>query len=109
MVDAPAWLRPVGRIDAANAPELDAELQALSSQGAEAIWIDLSQVSYLSSSGLRVLLLAHRRQQARGGRLVVCNSAPKVARVLRMAGLDRILDLCDTADEPPPLAPLKQA
>ncbi len=108
-MNAPVWVRPTGRIDASNAPDLDIELQALSAQGVDAIWIDLSAVSYLSSSGLRVLLLAHRRQQAHGGRLAVCNPVPKVARVLRMAGLDRILDLCDTADQPPLVTPLMQA
>lgn len=110
MADAPAWVRPVGRIDASNAVDLDAALQALSSQGVNTIWLDLSSVTYLSSSGMRVLLLAHRRQQARGGRLLVCHASPRVARVLCMAGLDRILDLCDSAQEAPALAsPLQLA
>jgi anti-sigma B factor antagonist len=88
-----ATVAVTGRVDALNAPELDTQLAALAERGHRQITLDLANATYLSSSGLRVLLLAHRRQQALGGRLTVIHVPARVMRVLRLAGFDRILDL----------------
>lgn len=79
-----------GRVDAAFAPLLDEQLRALHSAGAVSIALDLADVTYLSSSGLRVLLLAQRRQAAAGGRLSLRNVPERVLQVLRVAGFDRV-------------------
>lgn len=94
-----------GRIDALNAAPLDVQLNALAAQGQSHITIDLRQVSYLSSSGLRVLLLAHRRQQAMGGSLGVLGVPDRVMRVLRLAGFDRILNFQSDAPHHPTESP----
>ena len=83
-----------GRIDALTAPDLDARLIAAGRDHPSAMIVDLADVTYISSSGLRVLLLAHRRQQEAGGRLVLCNTPPRVMRVLHLTGFDLILAFC---------------
>lgn len=88
-----------GRIDALRAPQLDAELLSLFESGLRHVVLDLGQVSYMSSSGLRVLLLAQRRQQRVDGSLVLLNPPPRVYRVLQMAGLDRVFIVRITASE----------
>jgi anti-anti-sigma factor len=82
-----------GRIDAASAPLLDEQLRALHGGGAISIALDLADVTYLSSSGLRVLLLAQRRQAAAGGRLSLRNTPERVLLVLRVAGFDRVFTI----------------
>jgi anti-anti-sigma factor len=87
-------MTPEGRLDALTAPDLDARLRALPDGARRIIAIDLSKVTYVSSSGLRVLLIAHRRQQQGGGRLLVRHPAPKVWQVIQLCGFDQILDVC---------------
>ncbi len=94
-------IAPRGRIDALAAPALDAALIAASRAG-QTLVVDLAAVTYVSSSGLRVLLLAHRRQAAGGGRLLISRVAPQIMRVLAMAGFDRILSVCADAQEAAP-------
>jgi anti-sigma B factor antagonist len=99
---ATLWI--TGRVDASNASELDQALRALESEVDGAITIDLSAATYISSSGLRYLLLAHRRQLAKGdigAGSVVClrHVPPRILRVLQIAGLDRILSVIPASCE----------
>jgi anti-sigma B factor antagonist len=91
---APYVLMATGRLDALTSPHLDAELLGLSAAGESTIIVDLSAVTYISSSGLRVLLLAHRRQEKAGGRLLLCHPTPRVQSTLHLCGLDRVLSFC---------------
>jgi len=83
-----------GRLDASTAPELDRQLVELPDGASKTVTIDLSDVTYVASSGLRTLLLAHRRQQTGGGRLVVRHPQPRVWAVMQLCGFDQILDVC---------------
>jgi anti-sigma B factor antagonist/stage II sporulation protein AA (anti-sigma F factor antagonist) len=81
-----------GRIDALNAPGLDEQLEEAGRQHATIV-LDMAAVTYVSSSGLRVMLLAHRRQRQANGQLVLCNVPPRIMQILQLAGFDRILTI----------------
>ena len=85
-----------GRYDAQRSAELDEHLRALYEAGASTIVLDLARVTYVSSSSLRVLLLAHRRAVAAGGSIVLANTPSRVLSLLRMAGLDRVFGISST-------------
>ena len=53
--------------------------------------LDLSGVTFMDSSGIAVLLRAYRRLGALGGEVRVHNVPPQAARVLRAAGLDKLI------------------
>ena len=55
-----------GRLDTMTAPELEAELNQ-SMDSAESLVLDFSNLDYISSAGLRVLLSAHKVMSAKGG------------------------------------------
>src|SRR5262245_59492523 len=55
------------------------------------VWIDLSDVDFIDSSGLTTLVLAHRRMDTSVRRLAVICPAGPVRRVLEIAGIDRVL------------------
>lgn len=76
-----------GRMDSGTAPDLDRELKARIESGAANVVLDLSAVEYISSAGVRTLIVAARTCKAKNGRLVICglNSYPE--EVLRLAGL----------------------
>ena len=79
-----------GRVDTVTAPELAADLNF---GDAQSVVIDLKDVPYMSSAGLRLLLTAHKTMLAKGGDLQVANVQPSVREVLDITGFSDILNL----------------
>jgi anti-sigma B factor antagonist len=83
-----------GEIDMATAPMLARELSAAIETGVEAVVLDLTEVTFFDSSGLRVAIVAHRDLGDKGRRLaVVCDPEGHVRRTFALAGLADVLDL----------------
>ena len=79
-----------GRVDTVTAPELEAGLKF---GDAKNVVIDLKDVPYMSSAGLRLLLTAHKTMLANGGELQIANVQPSVREVLDITGFSDILNL----------------
>ena len=79
-----------GRIDTVTAPEVEA---ALKFGDATCVVIDLANVPYMSSAGLRLLLAAHKTMAGKGGELHIANVQPDVREVLDITGFSDILNL----------------
>lgn len=79
-----------GRLDTVTAPQFDQALQA-HTDGPTRLLIDLAQVQYVSSAGLRVFLMAAKKLQKTGGSLVICAMSPAVREVFDIAGFSRML------------------
>jgi len=88
-----------GRLDAAAASQLETDLEALLGEGKSKIVVDLSGVSYISSTGLRVLLVAIKRAREDGGDLKLCYLSPRVYDIFRMAGFTNIFPIHGTEEE----------
>jgi anti-sigma B factor antagonist len=97
--DEPAVLTPSGRLDASAAPRLRQDITNLLEQGTSRIVVNLADVSYLSSSILRVLLTAHKLTRHAGGALALCCLHPYVLRAFRLVGFDQVLAIYDTEEE----------
>lgn len=93
-----ALVTPKGRIDATTSAQLERMLHGPIEAAQRFVLVDLAQVTYMSSSGLRVLLVAAKELHQRDGSLVLCCLQPSVSRVLRMTGLSEILPLYQTRD-----------
>ncbi len=91
-------IQPRGRLDANGNQYLESELEALNADKHTRIAVDFQQVNYISSSGLRTLLLAVRRAKRQGGDIKLFNLTPSVKKIFRMAGFDMILDIHDTEE-----------
>jgi anti-sigma B factor antagonist len=88
-----------GEVDACTAPELEGTLLALVEKPHNRIVADLSGVSFLSSSGLRVLFRAHSLEEKRGGTLTLCAVRPSVSKVLELSGFDKLFRIAPGRDE----------
>jgi len=75
-----------GELDVATAPRVDAALAALRDDERE-LRVDLSDLAFLDSTGLRTLLRASRVAQERGGRLAMVPGPSAVQRVFELTGL----------------------
>lgn len=90
---------PSDRLDTVTASALESFLQAELQAGHTRLILDLSEVTYLSSSGLRAMLRARRLAQAAGGDLVLANMGPRVREIFEMIGFTDLFRVFDrTAD-----------
>ncbi len=93
---------PAGRIDHRSAAELEAALQPLLSQAGErkgALVLDFSGVEYISSVGLRVLMIAAKQMRAADARLSVAALQSVVAEIFTISRFDKVLVVCATLDD----------
>ena len=84
-----------GELDIATAPQLEQALEPLLAQGNGDLHLDMRGVTFLDSSGLRVVLVASRTATTAGRRLVVDPGEGQVLRVIRLARVEDRLDLGD--------------
>jgi len=83
----------IGRIDASTAPQLEREVvSALSSSYARCV-LDLTEVEYMSSAGLRVLMLGAKTAGGVKGVFAICSIQESVRNVLAMVGFLPLLDI----------------
>jgi anti-anti-sigma factor len=67
--------------------------------GAQRLAVDLSQLDYVSSSGLRVFLLAAKQLQGTQGKIVLCALKDHVRQVFDLAGFSSVLSIYGSRDE----------
>ena len=80
-----------GRIDSKTAPEFEKELKDCF-ESFDSMVIDLAQVNYVSSAGLRILLTAHKAMSAKEG-LKVRNVCKEVMAIFNVTGFSGVLDI----------------
>lgn len=90
-------LAPAGRIDTTTVATLEARLGPLLASPRPRIVIDFSRVDYISSAGLRILLVAARRVQG-GGALALCGMGDAVRQVFQLAGFVPLFTITDTRE-----------
>jgi anti-sigma B factor antagonist len=81
-----------GEIDLFAAPELRDRFLATVTAGHRLVIIDLSDVTFMDSSGLAVLVTAYKRLLTAGGRLRVSGAGSATRSALAISGLDRIIE-----------------
>lgn len=87
-----------GEVDIATADTLDAELSAVLAGGARHLIVDLSEVGFLDSTGLGVLVKALKRAREAEGGLAVVVTAERISKVFRITGLDAVMPLHPDVD-----------
>jgi anti-anti-sigma factor len=90
---------PKGRLDSLAAPQLEETLQELVKQGRHWIVVDMGQISYISSRGLKVLVSAWRQARDAGGSLVLCGLSERLQEVFETVGFTQILHIFGTYEE----------
>ncbi len=98
----PSGLRYIalsGRIDASAAPTVQRTVHHAMKSGGRWIVVDMAQVTFLSSSGLRALLMLNREMQKSRGDLRLCSLQPHVAEVFHLTGFDQIFPLYSSRHE----------
>lgn len=94
--------QPVGRIDHRSAPDFEAALAPLVAAAVErrgALVLDFAGVDYISSVGLRVLMLLGRQMRAGQAKVALAALQSVVAEIFAIARFDKILPVAPTVEE----------
>lgn len=98
-------IRPQGDVTAARVTLLYPRLKSLLAGGVLEIEFDLSQVSFIDSQGIGLLIMCHNALSPGGGRLAVVNACPALLEDFRMMRLDRSFSITGKAEGRPPREP----
>ena len=80
------------RLDTGTAPELEVKLKEIS-KDTQTLYLNMKNVQYVSSSGLRVILLAHKLMLPSGGKMIIKSPSEFCRQVLVATGMDSILSI----------------
>ena len=80
-----------GRIDGVNARDFEEAMKAAISGDDAVVVIDLENLSYISSAGLRVILLIAKTLRKRNAELMLCSLSDPIREVFEISGFDKII------------------
>ena len=87
----------VGRVDASTAAEFETRLAGWTRPGAlSAMLLDMTDLTYVASRGLRAMLQATRALGGKSGRFMLCAPNANVRALFEMTGFDQVLEIHDT-------------
>ncbi|MCF7793534.1 MAG: STAS domain-containing protein [Candidatus Cloacimonetes bacterium] len=89
----------IGRLDATTATELEGELIPVIQKDRTKIILDFTGLEYISSAGLRVLLLAMKTTKKVAGELIICNMEDHIKEIFDIAGFLPIFKITGTVEE----------
>jgi anti-anti-sigma factor len=87
-----------GRVDAITASTLESKIGDIVARE-KLLLLDCSGLEYMSSSGLRVLLLLVKKLKSLGGKIVLFAVQESVKEVFDISGFSKLFTICDTEDE----------
>ncbi len=88
-------IAPCGELDIATTPELEQALDDASTQNVKEIVLDLRELTFMDSTGLRALAEANMRADDSGVALSIIRGPRQIERVLEISGLGALLPLVD--------------
>ncbi len=87
------------KINAITAPELEKYLKDLLEQGTLKLILDFSGVEYISSAGLRAILVITKLLKVKGGNIILASLKPEVKNVFEISGFTSIIPVASNIEE----------
>ncbi len=88
-----------GRIDTTNFNEFENEIVGVIGAGEKNIVLNCKGLNYISSSGLRVFLIAQKKLMALNGKLHLCEMQPAIKEIFDISGFSTIFKIFETEEE----------
>ena len=83
----------IGRLDTPASQEIAPQMDALKDEAAGTIMLDCTQLSYISSSGLRIFLTLRKAAADKGGKVIVRNISDEIRSVFMMTGFLNLFEI----------------
>lgn len=88
-----------GRLDANTAPELQKKITEIVNQGEFNLIMKFTDLTYISSAGLRILITTVKMLKAEQGKLVLCEMQDSIYEVLKISGFTNIFNIQDNEQD----------
>lgn len=88
-----------GRLDAQTSPQAEKDLKQWLAEGEKRLVGDLSSLDYISSAGLRLMLMVAKGAKGQGGGLCLFGLSPSVQEVFTIAGFNKIIPIAANLDD----------
>ena len=88
-----------GRVDGANARKFQKAVESVIEDDDRAVILDMESLSYISSAGLRSILLIAKGLQKRNAQFAVCSLQDAIGEVFRIVGFDKIVTIHSSQGE----------
>ena len=88
-----------GRIDGSNAREFQNEIEAVCADADRFVILDLEQLSYISSAGLRAIMMTAKQLESRDVKFAVCSTSGSVSEIFQISGVDQIIPVRPSQSE----------
>lgn len=92
-------IRLAGRLDAVTSPDLEKWAEDMAESPSGGIIMDFSELEYISSAGLRVILNLSRTMKTHTVNFSICNLQAHVREVFEISGFDTIIPIFQTVEE----------
>ncbi|MBR6072089.1 MAG: STAS domain-containing protein [Acholeplasmatales bacterium] len=92
LIENKLYVRVAGRLDTNTAPELEGSIKN-SLDGVKELNLDLKDLDYISSAGLRIILMFHKQMTSNNGKLFVLSPKDEVMEVFDMTGFSTFLNI----------------
>lgn len=92
-------LKIEGRVDTTNFGTFQNEVESLITENQKNIVFDCTGLTYISSSGLRVFLIAQKKTAAISGKLHLCNLQPTIKEIFDISGFSTIFKIYDSREQ----------
>ncbi len=89
----------VGRLDTVTAPDYDKQCAVWIDEGNNKFVFDFARLEYISSAGLRSILVVVKKLRACGGYMALCNLNGLVQEVISISGFDSFLSIYDSVEK----------
>ena len=87
------------RVDGSNAREFEHALREIIQDGDRALVLDFEPLTYISSAGLRAILLTAKNLQKSGTGFGICTMGPQIREIFAISGFDKIISIYETNTE----------
>ncbi|NQS99174.1 MAG: STAS domain-containing protein [candidate division Zixibacteria bacterium] len=88
-----------GRIDSYSSPDLEKQIDEKLPETAKFAILNLAGLEYISSAGLRIILMLQKRLKVRGGEAVIAAPPDFVKKILHISGFNSIFQIFETLDQ----------
>ncbi len=97
-VEGTLILKPGGRVDGQNAVDFQTAIESVVTNDHKSVILELSDLEYISSAGLRVILLLAKTLKSRNAQFAMCAIAGSVKDVFDISGFGKIISTHDTRE-----------
>lgn len=94
-IDNVTTVRMIGRLDTTAAQEIAKDMEAVEAETAGTVVLDCSEMTYISSSGLRIFLTLRKEAAIRGGKVIVKGISNDIRQVFMMTGFLNLFQIED--------------